>query len=118
MKPSMLFVSLVAASSFLLACSGTDNTGGTGTDTDKTDKGPSGSSGKTSSGSSGKTPSSESPPSSSGSSSSQTCSSASLNGRCTAGPKKGTSCCYAPESEEDPTCSKSNQCENVCEYCE
>lgn len=112
MKLSAALFTLLATA--LVACSGSDdNTGDTGSNTPST-------SSKTGSGS--KTPSGSKTGDSSQStdsteSSEKTCSSSSLNGRCTEGPNKGKSCCYAPESEDDPPCSSSNQCDTVCEYC-
>lgn len=94
MKPSFFLVALLSASSLLYAC---------GSDSEKTGDGRSTSGGSNTSG---------------GSSSEQTCQSSSLNGRCTAGPAKGSSCCYAPSSPDDPPCASSDECSTVCRYCQ
>lgn len=118
MKPTHFVLATLAASSFLFACSGAD-TGNTGdgtpssskkTDTDNTDRSGTGKSGTDKPGtdkSGTDKPSKE-----------KTCKASSLNGRCTEGPKKGSSCCYAPSDPEDPPCKSSNECDTVCEFCE
>jgi len=104
MKPSLVFAALAVASSWLFACSG----GSTGTTGENTTNKPAG----TSSDNQPTAPAPDKP------STGQTCKSSSLNGRCTAGPSKGSSCCYAPENADDPPCAVSNECSNVCRYCE
>jgi hypothetical protein len=52
----------------------------------------------------------------SSSGSTQTCQSHSLNGQCTDGPKKGTSCCM-PDPDNGVTCSSGTDCDTVCQYC-
>ena len=100
MNSSFFVVALLSASSLLYAC---------GSDSEKTGDGKSSSGGSNTSGGS---------TTSGGSSSEQTCQSSSLNGQCTAGPAKGSSCCYAPSSADDPPCASSKECSTVCRYCQ
>jgi hypothetical protein len=108
-----LAAALVAAS-LAVACGGSDSgktpdpsgTGGTGGNTGG------GKGGNTSSPSGGATQET---------SHTETCQGSSLciNGscKCTEGPQKGSSCCEAPESDEDPPCAKADQCDNFCNSC-
>jgi hypothetical protein len=65
----------------------------------------------------GSSSSSSMEPVGSGGSSQQSCSEQHqcINGSCscTAGPKKGNSCC----DPDDSTCSSSTRCDNYCQYC-
>jgi hypothetical protein len=122
MNTYKLFAALFAASTLVVACSGSDD--GKTTDTSGTVSGKStGEEGSPSGSGKNDGPSSNNGSSGGGSSSGgQTCKGSSLciNGscKCTEGPKKGASCCYAPESEDDPPCAKSKECDVVCNSCD
>jgi hypothetical protein len=53
----------------------------------------------------------------SSSSGSSTCEANSVNGQCSDGPKKGSSCCYQPQNQGDPACAAADDCDNVCKFC-